>query len=336
MGADLAKLMKDLDAAVGENSGGASVSQYIDTDFPPLNKGICGHHQGGIPFGRIGEVFGESSTGKTAMATRWMVNAQKMGGVAIFIDWERSFDVDMAQAMGLNTERPYWFYFKARTWEEGNTQAIKVAKMIRESGFISEDAPILVVLDSIASAVPRSKLEKELDEMTMHDTTALARAVASSMPTMALLIEETNSSFVYLNQLRLKPGVVFGDPRTTPGGKSMEFYASWRLALGRHKITEGSGKDKEFAGQDVMIEVVKTKMTRPFTKTKLRLGFDDVTNAADFDMVYSMLETAKEKGLLESSGAFTTWVDGKKYNLKPLAEKIEAEGLQDQLKALFV
>lgn len=335
MSADLAKLMKDLDSAVGENAEDGSVSRYIDTGFPPLNKIMSGHYHGGLPQGRMVEVFGESSTGKTAMATQWMINAQKMGGAAIFIDWERSFDEDMAENMGLNLERPFWFYFKPKTWEEGNVKATKVAQTLRNSGYLTPDAPIIAVFDSIASALPKSQAEKEIDEYTMNDTTALARVTSTTLKAQAQHAEEFDATFVYLNQLRLKPGVMFGDPRTTPGGKAMEFYATVRLALGREKISETKEGAKEFVGQNVKIECVKSKMTKPFKKTELRLAFDDLTGMASFDFVHSMIEEAKGKGLLESSGAFVTWVDGKKYNMKPLVEKIKSEGLIDQLKALF-
>lgn len=336
MTVEMDKLMKELDAAVGENAADGSVSRYIDTGFPPLNKIMSGHYKGGLPMGRMVEVFGESSTGKTALATQWMINAQKMGGVAIFIDWERSFDEDMAENMGLNLERPYWFYFKPKTWEEGNVLATKVAKLMRERGGLSPDAPIIAIFDSIASALPKSQAEKEIDEYTMNDTTALARVTSTTLKAQAQHAEEYDATFVYLNQLRLKPGVMFGDPRTTPGGKAMEFYATVRLALGREKIHETVDKVKDFVGQNVRIECVKSKMTKPFKKTELRLGFDDVTGMAEFDTVFSMIEEAKDKGLLEASGAFVTWLDGKKYNMKPLVEKIKSEGLQSQLRDLFV
>jgi protein RecA len=331
---DLSQLMKDLDKAVGVNAEDASVSKYIDTGYPPLNKIMSGHFDGGLPFGRMVEVFGESSTGKTALATEWMINAQRMGGVAIFIDWERSFDEDMAQNMGLNLERPYWLYFKPKTWEEGNVIATKAAQTIRASGHISDDAPILVVFDSIASALPKSQVEKEIDEYTMNDTTALARVTSTTLKAQAQHAENNNATFVYLNQVRLKIGVMFGDPRTTPGGKAMEFYSTARLALGREKIMEAKEGGKDFTGQKIKIECVKSKMTKPFKKCELLLSFSE-DGMAHFDSVTSMVEFAAKNGLIEYNKPRVTWTDGKQYFIKALAEKIKTDGLETELRALF-
>lgn len=167
--------------AIGDNHAEQAVTRWIDTGNPELNRIISGSYEGGLPFGRMVEVFGESSTGKTADATEWMVRAQKMGGCAIFIDWERSFDVRLAEGFGLNTQRPYWIYAKPATWEEGNTLAAKACQLIRASKAIPDDAPILVVFDSIAAALPKSQAGKEIDEYTMNDTTALARVTSSTL-----------------------------------------------------------------------------------------------------------------------------------------------------------
>ena len=324
-----ASLMKD----IGENDKEQMVTQWLDLGCPELNAIISGRYDGGLPFGRMVEIFGESSTGKTALATKAMVEAQRMGGCAIFIDWERSFDVNLAKGFGLNTERPFWIYIKPRTWEEGNTQAAKAAKAIRRSGAIPADAPIIAVFDSIASAIPHSVLfdgktgaEREIESYTMNDNTALSRVTSTTLKVMAQYAEDFAATFVYLNQMRTKPGVTFGDPRTTPGGKAMEFYASARLVTGRQKImakVEGE-KDKEFVGQNITIECVKSKFTRPFQKTDLRLMYDD-SGAAFFDVVASLLETLALKKMLDWNGQRFTWTDGKSYYKKALAEKLNAE-----------
>lgn len=323
-----ASLLKD----IGENHAEQMVTKWIDTGCPLLNSKISGRYDGGLPFGRMVEIFGESSTGKTALATKCMVEAQRMGGCAIFVDWERSFDVNLAKEFGLNTDRPYWIYIKPRTWEEGNMLAAKAARAIRKSGAISPDSPIISVFDSIASAIPNSVLydakgnEREIDSYNMSDTTALARVASTTLKVMAQYAEDFAATFVYLNQMRLKPGVTFGDPRTTPGGKAMEFYASARLVTGRQKImdkVEGE-KDKEFVGQNITIQVVKTKFTKPFQKTDLRLMYGD-DGAAYFDVIASLLEVFAEKKLMDWTGQRFTWTDGKTYFKKALAEKLNAE-----------
>lgn len=318
--------------AIGDNHGAQGVTHFIDTGYPPLNKIISGRYDGGLPFGRLVEMFGDSSTGKTALATAWMVEAQRMGGVAGFMDWERSFNVDLAEGFGLNAERPYWIYGKPRTWEEGNTVAAKACRAIRESKFIKPDAPILFVFDSIASALPKSMAEKELDEYSMNDTTALARVTSTTLKVMAQVAEDYNATFLYLNQVRLKPGVVYGDPRTTPGGRAMEYYATTRLALGRQKIMDTVDGEKEMVGQNISIQSVKSKLTKPFQDTDMRMVFDEA-GVARFDRIASMLEHLIKRGLVPYSKPRVTWTDGKQYFVKALVEKLnkEPDGM-DQLK----
>lgn len=317
---DLADLLLK---GIGDNANADAVKHFLDTGYPPLNKIMSGRYDGGLPYGRLVEMFGESSTGKTALATKWMVEAQKLGGVAGFIDWERSFNIELAKHFGLSDERPFWIYKKPKTWEEGNMIAAKTCQIIRASGVIDKDAPILFVMDSIAAAVPKSVIDKELDELSMNDTTALARVTSTTLKSMAQFAEEYNAIFLYLNQMRLKPGVVYGDPRTTPGGKAMEFYSSARLALGRKKMMDTVDGEKQFVGQEISIQCMKSKFTKPFQETDLRMMFDE-TGAANFDMIASMIDFLIKKGLVEYSKPRVTW-EGSKYYVKQLAEKLSKE-----------
>lgn len=323
-------LVKQLDKAIGENHANQQVENFIDTGFPPLNKIMSGRYDGGLPMGRMVEMYGASSSGKTALATQWMVQAQKMGGVAGFVDWERSFDVSLAQNFGLTTDRPYWFYAKPKTWEEGNVYAAKVCKIIREAKAIDQKAPILFVFDSIASALPQSQAEKEIDTYTMNDTTALSRVTSTTLKSMAHHCEEFNATFLYLNQVRTKIGVMFGDPTTTPGGAAMEFYATARLSLSRQKIMEQQDGGKEFVGQNISIKCVKSKMTKPFSETSIRMSFDE-SGVARFDTITSLIDYMIDSKLIDYSKPRVTWTDGKQYFVKALAEKIRSEGTYDEL-----
>lgn len=323
-------LCSALDAAIGENDGNAAVTKFIDTGYAPLNEAISGRPDGGLPFGRMVEMFGESSSGKTALATEWMVRAQQMGGVAGFVDWERSFDVGLAEGFGLNTERPYWIYGKAETWEAGNTFAAKACRAIRASKAIPDDAPILFVFDSIASAVPMSMLydakgkKREIESFTMNDTSALSRVTSTTLKVMAQYCEEFNATFLYLNQIRLKIGVVFGDPRTTPGGKAMEYYSTARMMLGREKIMQQVDGEKEFVGQNINIQVTKSKLTKPFKEAKLRMSFDEF-GVARFDKDYSLVEKLiEDKILVAPSNGYVTW-DGKRVSKRGMADLITAD-----------
>lgn len=324
-------LANSLLAAIGDNHDLQEVKRWIDTGSPELNRIISGKYDGGLPVGRLVEVYGPSSAGKTAKATEWMVTVQKMGGVAIFIDWERSFNVSLAQSFGLNIERPYWIYAKPKTWEEGNTLAAKAVQLIRRSKAIPDDAPIIVVFDSIASAIPQSvrfdpktNKERDVDSYNMNDTTALARVTSTTLKVMAQYAEDYDATFVYLNQIRTKIGVMFGDPTTTPGGGAMEYFASARLALGRTILKDTVDGEKQFVGQDIKFKAVKSKFTKPFQEATERLVFDEL-GVARFDHVASLLDLLINKGLIEYNKPRVTWTDGKKYFVKELTAKLNAE-----------
>lgn len=324
----------DLLGAIGNNDERQSVSHFLDSGFPPLNKIMTGQYDRGFPYGRIIEIYGPSSSGKTAIATKMMIEAQRAGGVAIFLDHEKAFDVNLAKAMGLNDTFPFWIYKRPKTWEESNGIAMKAAQMIREKVAIPVDAPIVCVLDSVAAAIPQSVYEKGINEYTMNDTTALARVASTTLKAINDMTAEFNVTMVYLNQTRTKPGVAYGDPTTTPGGTAFEFYASIRLALSRSKVVENKDGEKEFTGQQITIEAKKTKLARPFQKTQLRLMFDE-TGMAYFDVVGGLIDYLVDEKKLAASGPRITWTDGKAYFRKALIDKINSEKLEGELRALL-
>jgi recombination protein RecA len=329
----MADLAKELEKAIGGNSDKQEVKHFLDTGYPPLNKIISGKYDGGIACGRITEMFGPSSSGKTAIAMKLMIEAQRVGGVAMFMDHERSFDLSMAKLNGLNDAFPQWIYKQPRTWEESNKIAALAAKTIRESKAISAEAPILVVFDSVAAMIPRSVLEKVIDEYNMNDSTALARATSQTLKLMAQFAEDFNMTLLYLNQIRTKPGVVYGDPTTTPGGQSMEFFATSRIQLARKRIIEDKGDGKELTGQVITVKIVKSKLTRPFQETEMRFMFKP-DGSGYFDNTGSLLDYLVDKKIIASGGSRVTWTDGKSYYRKALIEKIESEKLEKELIAL--
>ena len=330
----LADLAAALEKAIGPNAGDQQVTDFVSTGFEPLNAIISGSPTGGLPQGRLVEMYGPSSSGKTALATMMMIEAQRAGGIAGFMDHERSFAVDLATNMGLSSEFPAWIYKRPRTWEESNVLMAKTAKAIRGAKAIPENAPILFVFDSIASALPKSVADKEMDEYNMNDTTALARVTSTTLKAMAQHAEDYNFTVLYLNQIRTKPGVVYGDPTTTPGGGAMEFYATTRIALGRRKIMEERDGEKQFVGQEITMKTTKNKLTRPFQEIALRMMFN-ADGTAYFDVTGSLLDWLVEKGKIESSGPRVTWIDGKSYFKKSLLEKIKTEKLELELKKLL-
>lgn len=324
----------DLAAAVDEVFGGEPESKgvnfWLDTGYPPLNKAISGDYFGGLPSGRIIEIFSPESCGKTAIANQVMASAQQAGGVALFMDHERSFMKDIAEFNGLNVSRSKFSLQYPDTFEESVTKAIRFAKFVRENKVIEPTAPIVIVFDSLASMVPQSKLAKEVDEQGMNDSLALAKACSAVFPTLSLYAEKYEICVILLNQTREKPGVVYGDPTTTPGGKAPKFYASVRIQLGRSMIK----KDGEIQGQDVSCNVIKNKVSRPFQKCQWQFMFNE-DGTGSFDTIGGTLDELCKLEILKKNGAYIEW-DGKKYNRGPLIKIIREEAaLREKLFSLL-
>jgi protein RecA len=331
--AALAALSAGLEDLQSESGEVLEPKFWLDLGYAPINKILSGDYTRGFPYGRMIEIAGPSATGKTLIATLAMIVAQRAGGIAIFVDWERSFNKTFAEQLGLNTAFPYFMYDRAKTWESGNTFAMQIAERVREKKLIAPEAPIVAVLDSIAAAVPKSVMfdakgnKRGIEELSMNDTTALARITSTTLKSVNQYVGDFDMTAIYLNQIRTKPGVAYGDPRTTPGGGSMEFYASQRLFTGRKKIMEGTGSDKEFKGSLIGLETVKNKLTRPFQETNLRLMYDgeEGKGIAKFDFTQGMIEHLVEQRALPMDGKMIVF-EGKKYYAGVLAKKIDAEG----------
>lgn len=324
-------LAKSLESAIGVNDKAQEVSNWLDTGYPPLNKILGGDaFTTGIPFGRIIEMYGPPSAGKTAIATLLMIEAQRKGGVAMFMDHENTFDVGMATAMGLSTDFPYWIYKRPDTWEESNTMAMKAAQAIRLSKAIKPEAPIFIVFDSVAAMIPRSVFEKGIDEYTMNDTTALARVSSSTLKAVNQFTSKQNATMLYLNQIRTKLGVVFGDPTSTPGGAAFEFFATIRLSLGRTKVMEEEDGKKQMVGQIITVKTAKNKVTRPFQECKLHMMFNEA-GGIEFDIISTMVEYLIDNNMLSYSKPYVTWTDGKKYYKKAFIKFIKDNKLKDEL-----
>lgn len=309
------------------------VKVWLDTGFPPLNKAISDRYKGGFPVARMVEIAGPESSGKTLIATMAMKGAQQAGGIAIFQDHERSFDTVIANKYGLLTgpEDP-WIFKTPDSFEESVHSVITTVQAIREQKLIEPEAPIVVVFDSLASMVPMSKLAKDVDAHGMNDKLALASATSAVFPVLAQHASDLNMLVIFLNQVRLKPGVMFGDPRTTTGGEAIKFYPSVRIMLSRSMI---KNKDtKEVIGQEIKAQVIKNKVSAPFKEATWRYMFEANEAGHFFDMTGSLLDYMKEKGLIELDGNYFKW-EGQKFNRGALIKKIDAEGTYDKLVAML-
>lgn len=324
--------MADLKDAIDEIFGGepesTGVSVWLDTGYPPLNLALSGRYDGGLPCGRIVELFGDESSGKTAIATAAMIATQKQGGVALFMDHERSFMKDIAEENGLDLTRGRFSRQAPDTFEESVTKAIRWMVYIREKELIPAKAPLTVVFDSLASMVPQSKFAKEIDEQGMNDSLALAKACSAVMSTLSLYAEKYDCLIIFLNQVREKPGVMFGDPTTTPGGRAPKFYSSVRIQVSRSMIK----KDGEVIGQTVKCRTIKNKVYRPFQECEWEFLFRE-DGTGYFDVVGGTIDHLCKIDKLSKSGAYITWLDGKKYMKTKLVKLIASS--EDFKKELF-
>jgi len=327
-------IAKSLFSVIGKNDDEATVKQFLDSGFPPLNNASSADWGGCIPVGRVIEIAGPPSAGKTAIATAAMAQAQAMGGVAGFMDHERSFSLTLAPRLGLDTTPGRFIYKKPKTFEESVALFHLAVKTIREKKLIAKDAPICWVFDSLAAMVPQSILtdskgkERSAEDRNMNDNTALARATSAHFPAIAMIAEEYNVAVIFLNQIRTKIGVMFGDPRKTTGGDSPAFYFSQRLWLSASQIKVGT----EVVGMEVTGSYVKNKVARPFAKAKWRFMFQP-DGTGRFDRERSTVEFLSELGLLpvvDASGkavkAGHVFWEGKQIGREALSRKIEAEG----------
>lgn len=333
-----------LDKAVGENSVGMEIAGYLDTGYPPLNERLSGDPNLGFPYGRIVEIFGDSGTGKTAFAVDMIIAAQQAGGCGMFMDHEMAFNLKLAVGKGMNPASPYFIYKRPETFEDSNATAIRAAEIIRQSKAIPDGAPIVVVFDSVASMVPMSQLydnkgkRREITTMTMNDTSALSRVSSNTLKIINLRMAQLNVICIYLNQVRTKIGIVYGDPTTTPGGKAFEFYATTRLQLSRKLVKEGV--DKKVTGQVVNFFTKKNREERPFQDIEMLLTFPD-EGGAYFDKVSSMMGLLVEQGRLNiktlgNGSKRVVWTDGVEYKLKDFIDKVNTEGLFPQMSALYL
>jgi protein RecA len=285
----------------------AQVKAYLSTGYLPLDQKISGsYHNGGIPQGRITEISGPPSAGKTAIATCVMADAQKKGGFAAFHDHENTFDANQGEHLGLDVDPNKFLYQKPETFEQSVDKATEIAMTVREE--LGEEPPIVFVFDSLASMVPESKWNKEAANYNMNDTTALARATSAAFPTLAARAERFNLTFLFLNQVRTKPGVTYGNPETTPGGVSMEFYASVRVKLSKVKLQEKDAKREEGHGVKAVVE--KNKVWRPFGEARWDFRHE-VDGRSTMDVTTGVVDALIELGKIELSGSWVTF-DGKK------------------------
>ncbi len=242
---------------------------------------------GGIPRGRITEIYGPEASGKTTLCQHIIAEAQKRGGIAAFIDVEHALDPAYARRCGVNIDELYI------SQPDTGEQALEIAEALVRSGAVD-----VVVIDSVAALVPRAEIEGEMGDAHMG---LQARLMSQALRKLAGAIKRSNTAVVFTNQLRMKIGVLFGNPETTPGGNALKFYASVRLDMRRLEAIKQGGA---VVGNRVKVSVKKNKVAPPFRVAEFEIMFDEgISRTGD------LLDVATALGVVEKRGAFYSYGD---------------------------
>ena len=273
---------------------------------------------GGVPRGRVVEIFGPESSGKTTLMLHVIANAQKAGGLAAFIDAEHALDPAYARKLGVNLDD------LLVSQPDSGEEALTICETLARSNALD-----VIIIDSVAALVPKAELEGEMGMATMG---MQARLMSQALRKLTAILAKSKTTCVFTNQLREKVGIMFGNPETTPGGKALKFYASVRIDIRRKDaIKDAAGN---VLGNHVKVKIVKNKVAPPFTEAEFDIIFNHGINKEG-----SILDVGVDSGVVEKKGAWLQFNgeligQGKDAAQKALAEKPElAQKITDAILA---
>lgn len=292
------KIIQDLLDAIRKDHGDGSVT-LLDgksVQVPVISSGSVSLDDilgpGGYPKGRIVEIFGPESSGKTTIALHAIAEAQAAGGVVAFIDAEHALDMKYAEALGVDIKR---LVFSQPDYGE---QALDIVSSLTDSGKVS-----MIVVDSVAALTPKAEIEGEMGDIHVG---AQARLMGQALRKLVASAAKHGTIIIFINQIRMKIGVMYGSPETTPGGNALKFYASVRLDVRRkQQIQEGDTA----VGNQCRVKVVKNKVAPPFRETEL-----DIVWGQGIDWVSDLIGFCTLKGIIERKGSWFSLGDRKLGN----------------------